>query len=267
LRLKIVVHDFSKYDPRQSVSGNRCPEPRIYSPRPDQTLFRNDPVEILLFAQHYYPIFKFGTFPDTSLPHYHGKDFVASRPQWVAGEAEIGGTSTAADPKKELSPNLMPDPAHRQEAVPATHLIQSVKQTKSKVHLPGQAIKSAEGDNKVVISEVAKPDLKPLNGQKLAVPPFNVDPPQSIGSVAPQPETCSTGEPTLGQNILKGLVLAAGGSIIVGGLVAIGHWLHGRFFKTIEKPGQVQRMMREVEEVAEQDDEGSGDETVATAKW
>lgn len=227
-----------------------------------------EPVEILLYGQHYYPIFKFGTFPDSSLPHYRGKDFVPAKPRGATEEA-IKGISTALDQKKDPFPNLTPDPVDRQEVVPAAHHIQSVKGGKTTEAIPPEsAIKLPQKDNKVVLSEPAKLDLKPLKAPTPVKPLFNLDPPERVGSVTP-PETSPTAEPTLGQNILKGLALAAGASIVVGGLVALGDWLQSRFVKkkSEKKSGQEQRMMREIEVVVEPEDEGSGDETVVSAKW
>jgi hypothetical protein len=239
----------------------------------DQELLFKEPVEMLLYGQHYYPIFKFGTFPDSSLPHYRGKYFIPHRPR-EAGEEAIRGTSTSLDREKDPFSSLTPDLMDRKEVVPTAHRIESVNGDKKMIEVipRDRAIKSAEKDNKVALSEAGKPHRIPLKAPKHAKPLFNLDPPERPGSVSPPPETSRTAEPTLGQNILKGLGLGVGGLMVVGGLAALGNWLHGWIFKKkSEKEGQEQRMMREIEEVVEPDDEpddeGSGDETVVSAKW
>jgi hypothetical protein len=56
----------------------------------------------------------------------------------------------------------------------------------------------------------------------------------------------------------------------VGGLVALGNWVHREFFKKaknlpdVKKSGQT--MVQEIEDEVEEGDEGSDNETVASAK-
>ena len=269
MRVKIVVHDFSSYDPTRSQSGSRRPEPRVYCPREDQDLLFEDPIEILLYENHYYPIFNFGTFPNTSLPHYHGKEFIpATGRSGLQREEASRETAIPVDRIKDPSPNLTPDLINQKDVLPAVRHIQHVTEEKVDVEVisPERGIKAAEKDENAVRSDPRKPDLNSPKAPRPAKPIFNLNPPE-ISVATPPSGTSPQEDIPWGQYLLKGLALGVGGGLVVGGLVAVGNWLRREIFKK-QTEKEKQRILREIEGmVGTAHEEGPGDETLASAKW
>lgn len=226
LRTKIIVHDFHKEERLKNPL-----RPQSYGPREGVKLLSKEPVQVLLLATHYYPVFKTGTFPNTILPHQRGTTF-------------IPGTQRNSDHGTKSSE------ISAAQAVPAAALPQSVHQvhqtlgedsgTSLPVH-PVQALIPFKTPP-VLDESGGTEDLIPAKPS--AVAENNVLPVSDEG------------------RFWKGVAVGAGGLAAVGLLGGLATLLFRKFTKKPEEK-VTQRSYRDIVD----SDEESDDEMVASAKW
>lgn len=227
LRIKIIVHNFYQENVPQTE--------QIYGPKEGTQLLWEKPVQVLLWNYHYYPVFKAGTFPKTTLPHQRGFEFIPGKSRKHRGsgvsEESAGGIIATNGPSR------------------SDHEVQDAIGKKPLPEGTNKHIKEVSKETSVASVSAA------VQGETL------LDLASTSGTdVIPPPE-----EPSFGQKLLKGLGWTAGGAAVV----ALGVWLYNKFVKEPQETQGRQARPRVLRKIDDPDEESDGDldEETATAEW